>query len=227
MLKYERFTEIGGQLGSNVGGIYRRNDGTKWYLKQPNSERQAVNEVMASRFYKEMGFDAVQYHHVDNGMVASRWREDLPQRSTCQDLATHPTVREAFLPSVYLENWDVIGLQYENTLYDPEEMGHPVFLDFGGSFDTRAMGGHKQFSATNTQAVRGFTDPGVNASAHCVFDGMTRGQFERSKDRVRSISERDIGGLLEEGATSPMDGRRDKLHSRRSLVLSLDYDEVW
>jgi len=188
MLDFNDFKQTGVSQGSNQGGTYRGPDGQKWYLKMPNSERQAHNEVIASKFYRAMGFDAVQYEMVDNGMVASEWREGLPQRSDVGDLRDNPTVQEAFIPSAWIANWDVIGLVTDNCLYDPQAMAEPVLIDFGGAFDTRAMGGQKQFTPSSVPALGGFTDASINQSATRVFEGMTPELFEASKRRVRSLT---------------------------------------
>lgn len=226
-LQFDRFEQVGPSRGTAEGGLYKRDDGTKWYLKYPDSRRQGQNEIMAARFYDEMGFDAVQYQRVDNGMLASEWREGLPRRSEPQHLKESDTVQEVFLPSALVANWDVMGLQYENALYDPSEMFHPVFLDFGGAFDTRAMGGHKRFGANSVPALDGFTDPSINGSAAFVFEGMTPSLYSASQSRVRRLSaadmERVVSGIELDGETE----RLQRLQQRRELLLGTDYNEVF
>lgn len=227
MLKFARFDRAGASRGSNEGGVFTRDDGSKWYLKYPTSERQGHNEIMASRFYDAMDFDAVQYHPVDNGMVGARWREDLPSQSDPEALHNSTTVQEAFLPSALIANWDVIGLVYDNCLYDPEEMSEPVFLDFGGSFDTRAMGGPKPFKSDEVMALDGFTDPSINQSAAQVFGGMTPSLFESSQSRVGSLTNSEIKDAVETVGLDSPDTRVDNLQSRTNILLNTDYDDVF
>lgn len=227
MLEFADFERVGPQRGSNRGGVFQRQrGGSKWYLKHPSSERQAHNEVMAAKFYRMMGFDAVDYHLVDNGMVASQWRDDLPTSSRPADLRNSDVVQEAFLPSALVANWDVIGLEYDNCIYDPSSMVEPVFLDFGGSFDTRAMGGAKQFTATEILAIDGFTDPSINRSASTVFDGMTNLHFNRGQDRVESLTRSEIESTVNRVPLRDAHRRVERLLSRRDVILSLDYSDV-
>lgn len=226
-LHYDRFEQVGPAQGTNDGGKYRRDDGTEWYLKYPNSERQGHNEVMASRFYAQMGFDAIQYRWVDNGMVAARWRDGLPSKSDRGALRENPTVQEAFIPSALIANWDVIGLVYDNCLYDPATMDGPVFLDFGGAFDTRAMGGPKPFKATEVMALEGFTDPSINQSASRVFEGMTPELWSRSQARVAALAVGEMRNVVRGVELNGADERLETLRSRRDILLDTGYEEVF
>lgn len=227
VLEYERFTELRDGFGSSRGGVYQRDDGSTWYLKYPNSERQTHNEVMASQFYDVMGFDAINYRLVDNGMVASEFREGLPDRSDPDDLRASETVQEVFLPSALLANWDVIGLVYDNTLYDPETMNEPVFLDFGGSFDTRAMGGSKEYSATSIPALDGFTDPSINQSAASVFEGMTPSLYRASRARIEALTVGEMRDIVRDVPLDAPDERLQTLRARADILLDTEYDEVF
>ncbi len=226
-LAFEDFEQVSGRKGSNSGGVYRGPDGGKWYLKYPNSERQGQNEVMASHFYTAMGFDAIQYVFVDNGMVASRWRGTLPDRSKPKDLRRSDVVQEAFLPSALIANWDVIGLVYDNCLYVPAMMDEPVFLDFGGAFDTRAMGGHKDFEANSVPALEGFTDPSINQSAANVFEGMTPTLWNRSQRRVASLTVGEMRDMVRAVGLDGADERLNTLRSRVDILLDTEYGEVF
>lgn len=226
-LNFGEYTQVGPQRGSNSGGLYEHNGtGKRWYMKHPSSDRQGHNEIIAAECYREMGFDAPEYRPVDNGMVASRYRDGLPESSDPAALRNSSVVQEAFLPSALIANWDVIGLVYDNCLYDPETMSEPVFIDFGGSFDTRAMGGAKRYSATEIPALDGFTDPSINQSAYTVFKGMEQRHFEASKERVRSFTsaamDRVVGDVPLRGAQK----RRERMVSRRDVLTTLDYGGV-
>lgn len=226
VLEFGNFERVGPSKGSNSGGRFRDHRGEDWYLKYPNTERQGHNEIMASRFYDVMGFDAIQYEPVDNGMVASRWRYDLPDRSDLADLRESNEVQEAFLPSALLANWDVIGLVYDNCLIDAS-LKRPVFLDFGGSFDTRAMGGNKRFSATDVPALEGFTDASINQSATRVFEAMTPTKWKASKRRVRSLTPSEIEDVVSTVPLEGADARVQRLVERRDILVETGYDDVF
>jgi hypothetical protein len=226
-LDFDRFTQVGPSQGSNPGGTYTDETGDEWYLKRPTSRRQAHNEVMAAQMYDMMGFDALDYQMVDNGMVASRIREGLPQRSDPDDLQSSRTVQEAFLPSAWLANFDVIGMVYDNCLYDPDTMSAPVFLDFGGAFDTRAQNGRKQYPTNQLRALDGFTDRSINRSATRVFSGMTAETFQASRERVTRLSMRDIQAATAVEGFSDTADRVSTLEARQELVASTTYSEVF
>ena len=227
LLGFGDFTQVGPQRGSNSGGLYEHAvSGERWYMKHPNSERQGYNEVIAARCYRRMGFDAPEYRMVDNGMVAAKYRDGLPESSTASALRNSDVVQESFLPSALIANWDVIGLVYDNCLYNPETMREPVFIDFGGSFDTRAMGGHKQFTATKIPALDGFTDPSINQSAHSVFKGMRPRHFDASKERIKQFGSDEIRDVLDGIPLRGAQTRRERLESRRDILLGKDYEDV-
>jgi hypothetical protein len=210
MKEYGDFTRIGPSRGSNQGGLFEYTDGSRYYLKLPNSTTQASNEILASRYYQATGFDAIQYEEVSNGMVAAPFREDLPRTSDPDALKESTEVLESFMPSALIANWDVIGLVYDNCLYDPATMSGPVFLDFGGSFDTRAMGGYKEYTRRSIRAYNGFTDRSLNQSATNVYSGLSSQLFARSKERALGVSRADMEAMMRE---TPM-GVRDDLLSR-------------
>lgn len=228
MLDFDDFRRVGGSMGSNPGGLYvRKSTGQEYYLKEPNSRRQLKNEIMAYRFYDLMGFSSVRYEEVDNGMVASRFTRGLPDRSEPDDLKQNETVQQVFMPSAWIANWDVIGLGYENTLYDPETMDNPMFLDFGGSFDTRAMGGDKPFKAGTIMAFDGFTDKGINHSATTVFENMPRGTFESSKQRVARVTRQQIENIVQDVGVDGATMRVEKLLARQEIIETASYDDVF
>jgi hypothetical protein len=229
MMDFDNFTETDDSiaLGTSGGGTYRGPDGNRWYLKWPKSERQAHNEVMASRAYKEMGFDAVQYHLVDNGMVASPWREGLQASSSPTHIVQSRTVQEAYLPSALLGNWDVIGLEWDNVLYDPRTMDEPVFLDFGGAFDTRALGASKDYGPDTIPSLNGFLDASVNRNAARVFTKLDPQGFEASKQRVRDFTVSDMSDVVDAVPISDAGARLAKMESRRDRILGIEYGSVF
>ena len=59
-------TQIGGQGGSNPGGLYQDvNTGIKWYIKEPKSAEHAKNEVVAAKLYEAAGIEVPEIHYSD------------------------------------------------------------------------------------------------------------------------------------------------------------------
>jgi len=226
MKDFEDFRRVGDARGSNPGGTFRYTDGKRYYLKQPSKTRQASNEILASRYYDAVGLDAIQYEYISNGMVASPLREGLPARSTPDDLKESTEVLESFMPSALIANWDVIGLVYDNCLYDPDEMSRPVFLDFGGSFDTRAQGASKMYDSRNIQAYKGFTDAALNKSAATVYEPLDRQTFQASKQRALRVGRSELKEMMRD---TPDGVREDLLSSyvaRLELMKDTPYARV-
>lgn len=222
-----RFSQLSGPQGSNPGGLFEDDSGRKWYIKEPTTQRQGHNEVMASRFYRWMGFDAIEYDLLETGALAAPWRDGLPDRSEVADLRSSPVVQQAFLPSALLANWDVIGLVADNCLYDPETMDEPVFIDFGGTFDTRAMGKPKQYKKYDIAALEGFRTASINRSATQVFDGMTPDLYSQSIDRIARLTDDDVSEIVSGVPISDGLSRASKILSRREVLLDTPYEEVF
>ena len=229
MLSVDGFEKLRASSGSNPGGVYQDpTTGQRYHIKRPRTERQAVNEVMASTLYAEMGFDALQYEFTTDGRIASKFREGLPERSGPDDLIGVDAVMETFLPSIWIANFDVFGLVYDNLLYEPP-MPRPVLLDFGGAFDTRAQGGSKPFPGDELRGLEGFLDPSINSEAHRVYQHLTFEQFESSKDRVLRLHEQKVQeAVLTAAANSSVVGteRVRQLRSRQRVVEETEYDDL-
>ena len=56
-------TQIGGQSGSNKGGLYQDTEtGIKWYVKEPKSADIANNEVLTGKLYEAAGVEVPELH---------------------------------------------------------------------------------------------------------------------------------------------------------------------
>ena len=227
MLRFDSLESVSTSGPSDRSGVYRDVAGEAWYLKWPDNPRQGDNERMASKFYRHMGFEAVDYVQVDNGMLASPFRERTPPRSDPTDLRGSSIVQEAFLPSVWLANWDVTGLVYDNILYDPDTMEQPLFIDFGGSFDTRALGLPKAYDADTLPSLTGLLSPSINREAASIFGYMSPEEFTASQSRVTSVSTDTISAIVEAvGLDGPAE-RVEALEGRQDIIKDLTYKDVF
>ena len=59
--------KVGSQLGSNPGGQYVDQNGTKFYVKQSKSDDHAKNEVLATKLYQAAGSPIVDSNLIDVG----------------------------------------------------------------------------------------------------------------------------------------------------------------
>jgi hypothetical protein len=140
------YEKVGGQLGSNPGGIFQnRKTGVKHYAKFYDDDQQSRSEVVAGKLYNDMGAKNLNPKLVrHNGRigVATKWRDDLNEVGHPKDLDQHQLAKH-FVAAVITKNWDAHGLSGDNTKIDPKGIIHNT--DLGGVFRFRAMGGSKEF----------------------------------------------------------------------------------
>jgi hypothetical protein len=61
----DKWTREGGQLGSNRGGVFRDEKGEKWYVKFPETEKHARNEMLAVQLYKLWGLETPEVKFIE------------------------------------------------------------------------------------------------------------------------------------------------------------------
>lgn len=208
-------------LGSNPGGVYHDPyTHEKHYVKLYDNADQARSEVAAAGIYEKLGAKTLKpklANYKGQTAVVTKWRDDLtPVRKNDyaaltdaqkHDLANH------FHAAVLTKNWDTVGLEYDNVAQDKEGKLHT--LDTGGSFNFRAMGGHKPFESDidEHQTLR---DPKMNVQAHQAFRHLKGYHLTGSLGNVQALSPEDIhktvtdAGLTSQHATT-LSNRRDLL----------------
>ena len=67
------------------------------------------------------------------------------------DEAPSTTLGDHYMVDALLANWDFVGLEDDNILWDPS--GNPVRLDQGGTFEFRAMGEPKGYGPVATEVT--------------------------------------------------------------------------
>ena len=182
------WTKTGGQRGSNAGGTYRDGNGVEHYVKQPNSQIQAENEVLASRLYNLAGVKTPEINLGDeNGSprVVSKIMTDISPASSSQNDA----IADTFVTHAWLGNWD--ALLNNNTQVDSS--GNPVTIDAGGAILFRANAGRKGTGGSTAFGdVAGemdtLRDPSVNPTAARVFGKLTPDQIKTQVARLRLIT---------------------------------------
>lgn len=153
--------------GSSPGGIYINIATDKKYLlKMYDNPDQAVNEVIANRFYT----DAMQYNNVprmelvkdgDKLYLASEFIEDLVQSPTVPDNGSaYYDLGRVYPVSAFLQDNDIVGIDKSNiqflaspssiqiknmVTYQNDFIALPI--DHGGSLFFTAMGEPKAYTA--------------------------------------------------------------------------------
>lgn len=198
-LRMDNMTQIGGQGGSNPGGLYQdTTTGKKYYIKTPASEDIARNEVLAAKLYQAAGIDAPDYHIInDSGTIriASEFVEGLESNATAlQKGATG--VSEGFAIDAWLANWDVVGLGFDNLLV---KGGKAFRIDTGGALRYRAQGSLKGAAwGDEVLELDSLRNPSMNPQAASVFGKLSTDQVTESARKVAAVTDETIDRLVNE-----------------------------
>lgn len=189
--------------GGTRGGWYQdTSTGQRWLVKFPGSEDAVRNEVLASKLYQLAGQDAPELHLINIGgepAIASKAVAGF--REVGGDvLARTKSVLDGFAVDAWLANWDVVGLNFDNTVL----IGERAFrIDVGGSLRYRALGGLKGAAWGDKVGEIDSLRSGSNAQAARVFGKMTPAQIEDSVVAVLRVRDDDIRAAVE--AFGPVD----------------------
>jgi 8-oxo-dGTP pyrophosphatase MutT (NUDIX family) len=215
--------KVGGQQGSNQGGLFEAPDGQRYYVKKAKSAQHAANEVLANQLYAAAGVDVPEVRHgvnapgVSGGVIVSKIvpnaKSDLA--SKLNDGSYMHKVQDGFAVDAWLANWDVVGLGYDNIVTAD---GKPWRIDAGGSLLYRAMGGAKgtKFGDEVTE-LDTLKNSSLNPQAAAVFGGMNKIQEVQSAKRLLPLTEDKIRQFV---ADAGMDkSLADRLIKRRKYIL--------
>lgn len=221
-LNADALSKIGGQAGSNPGGLYQAPDGAQFYVKQAKTEDHARNEVLAAKLYEAAGVRVPQVGlAIINGQqgVASKIVTGLKVKNSPEALIA-AGAQEDFAADAWLQNWDVVGLEYDNMAINVNS-GKVLRLDTGGALRYRAQGGTKPEMPTVVYEFDSMTNPTRNAITTSVFSNMPKDTMMRSMKKVAMVPTNTIRHLvLKFGPQDPSENQKlmDTLISRRDDI---------
>ncbi len=216
------YKRIGPQLGSNEGGQYQHKSGTKHYIKFYRNEDQARSEVLSSKIHEYLGGHTLnpEYVKLDGKHgVKTDWKEGLETVNPRTNLTPEhkKQIGRIFNGSVLTKNWDVVGLEHDNLGID-KKTGNVHILDTGGSFNFRAMGGHKDYGSDIAEH-RSLRDPEKNPQAHAIFKNIEDSVLKDSHKKLTPEDHEHIKDMFKKsGISNAMElhrnfvQRADKLH---------------
>lgn len=195
----DRLVAIGGQGGSNPGGLFQDPDtGVKWYVKWP-SEEMLRNEVLANRLYALAGVEVPEVRLITfrgRPAIASRIIDGLNADQRALTAGRLPGVQEHFAVDAWLANWDTVGLSFDNLKV---VAGRGVRIDPGGSLRFRAQGGLKgSLWSDEVLDLDSLRNAGINSQSAAVFKHVTRGDIVDGVRRILAIPEERIAAMVEE-----------------------------
>jgi hypothetical protein len=132
---------IGGQLGTNPGGIFEDEIGRRYYIKELESPAHARNETIAARLYRLAGAPTLTYVPTTAPeQIATHW---LHLDKKCVAHLSESERKQAqkwFGVHAWTANWDAAGFNGDN---QGVSNGRVLTLDVGGALAFRAQGDPK------------------------------------------------------------------------------------
>lgn len=219
------FTQLSTQKGSNPGGLYQDPaTGEKFYVKFEDAIR-VDNEVLASRLYEKTGINAVKVEKgsMDGKTISySKW-EDGTTEDLLDKLENDPDMtrklKEGFAVDAWLANWDVVGLVYDNLIFDAE--GNDLRVDPGGALLYRAQGARKGDAFGDVVGeLETFQEGGKTTSR--IYGNMTQLDRVMSARKLLDISDADIDEMVDATISDAADNEllKTRLKNRRSYILT-------
>lgn len=198
------WVQTGPQLGTQLGGRFKGDDGKEYYVKLPKDDAAAINEVCANKLFKAAGANVPKAYLITvKGKIgiATEWQEGT-QKADYESSATKNLVSKDFATHAWLANWDCIGAGSEN----PEDnirisveggIHKAVAVDVGGSMFFKGTGVEKDPKAFSNDVNEWDTlrDPSINPTAAKVFGGMTEQQLIDSAGKVSSVADQTIEAI--------------------------------
>ena len=216
MLDVTEWTKIGPQAGSNPGGLLVDPDGTKWYVKWPQTTDHAANEQLAAKFYQKLGVDVPEIRLTTDSSgkvgVASRIIDGL--ENVGPNIKYADGTHDGLVADAWLANWDVVGLTYDNLLMKD---GKAYRIDTGGALNYRAQGSPKGSMFGNTV---GELDS-IPKRRAAVFGDVDDATLRKGAYQVLALTDEDISKIVAKygpGTAAEQNALAGKLMARRDDI---------
>jgi DNA polymerase III epsilon subunit-like protein/ADP-ribose pyrophosphatase YjhB (NUDIX family) len=219
--------KIAGQAGSNEGAFYVDPDtGEQYYVKKPKSDKHAANEALASALYAEAGtkIGRVYLGKDKSGKtvlvspLVENSKKDFSDKKS--DSAILKSAQEDFAVDAWLNNYDSVGLAYDNMLTVD---GDVYRVDPGGSLLFRAQGKDKSSELTDdVKSIDSLRDGSINSESNDIFGSMTDEQIAESAKKVQAISPEKIDQLVDQAFPDDLETAsflKEKLKARREDLI--------
>lgn len=180
---WERVGKAGGTQGAQW---YRDPEtGDKYIVKgQSYSDPDRVaTEVLAGKVYRALGIDVPDIRATTiNGKPVSVSKE-LVGAKLKNRISSDKDLQKGFMGDVFVANWDVVGLVYDNILYVKDK---PYRVDLGGSFTFRAQGGPKSYGSTPTEH-KALVNPDINEQSSDAFGKIPKADLRKQAAHVAEV----------------------------------------
>ena len=183
--------------GSNPGGIFKGADGKERYVKLYSNEKQALGEQISNTIYSALGAQTTNsFIYTDDGeniTYASEMIDDaVPLHDVDLTQERARRILNGFATDVLLANWDTVGLEFDNIVYQDKDSVDPIRVDNGGALLTRAMGADKPEAVLDQIGeFKTLRDPEMNPNYSRVYDTADYSEeefMEKITSQVKKIA---------------------------------------
>jgi hypothetical protein len=216
---------IGGQLGTNPGGIFQDKRGRRYYVKTLESAAHVRNETIAARLYQLAGAPTLSYVRTTSPeQIATEW---VYLDKKCVAHLTESERKQAqrwFAVHAWTANWDAAGFTGDNQgVYN----GKVLTLDVGGALAFRAQGDPKgKAFDTHVAELEVLRCDDGNPHAVKLFADMSADEIKRAILIVVRIPDEQIRKLIIDSRGS--DKLAEKMIARKADMAGrlLDRDKI-
>ena len=192
-------TYIKSKTGSAKGGVFTDYENTPWMVKQYTDDNQVNSEIAAMRLMNVTSATSTEARQV----MTSDQKPAIATKYLTKSIPFDPenaemkkSAQRLFVKSAWLANWDVVGLNYDNLVYDTES-GQVRAIDLGGALDYRAQGKKKGLQFGNTvKEIETLRDAKLNPQAAKVFAGITEAEIKKQVEDLLLTLGNDEGYML-------------------------------
>jgi len=183
-----QMARVGGQLGSNPGGLFEDAQGLRFYVKEMETAAMARNERLAARLYRLAGAPTLTYLPCRRETEVGTLFVPLERRSAGKFTPEERAQAQRwFGVHAWTANWDAVGFSGDN---QGVRNGVVLTLDLGGALAFRACGDPKgkAFGPEVDEIDRMRHDPD-NRAAMQLFGDMTPEALHAAIARVTRLSD--------------------------------------
>jgi hypothetical protein len=211
--------KVGEQAGSNPGGVYEDEGGTRHYVKYPQKSTSQIHiEKLADSIYHVLGIPVKESQFVHNGSKEGLAGKMLvgSKSMTPAQINAHPDVKKGYVADAYVANWDVFGMTHDNIL---SHNGKAYRIDNGGSLFHRAQGDHKDYPADRVDELKTLIAPGKKGNK--AYGDLSPAEVKSQADKLTStLTDEKLKHLVDAAGFTGVD--KDKyltaLKGRRDVI---------